>query len=133
MANLTFTITSRTGLKAHGTLAWPAKGLSAGAVSGDSNNAAINIGIWTAQRRYLLDKPFGSAYCDSQAVPGAAGHCWFQTLDDQFGRREIGIHPDGGTPDATNGCIGLQTPDTRAWYDAFYAVAGSVTVEVRNA
>jgi hypothetical protein len=82
----------------------------------------------------LLDKPAGSSYCDPSAGgAGPTGHCWFQAFDDQFGRTEIGIHPDGGVPDATNGCIGLQTQDTRPWYDAFFAVSSRVTIEVVDA
>ena len=133
MADLTFPIATRTGPKAHGTLAWPAKGLSAPAVSGDSSSAAIDVGTWTARRIYLLDKASNTPYCDAQGGQSASGHCWFQKLDDQFGRTEIGIHPDGGTPDATDGCIGLKIANTRPWYDAFYSVAGSVSVEVKDA
>ena len=82
----------------------------------------------------LLDKPAGSAYCDGASTgSGPTGHCWFQAFDDQFGRTEIGMHPDGGAPDATNGCIGLKTQNTRPWYDAFYAVSGRVTIQVVEA
>jgi hypothetical protein len=129
MPNITFTITERAGRKAHGTVSWSAHNLSARAVSGSSSDAAINVGIWTARRPMLLDKPAGSPYCDPSSG-GATGHCWFQGFDDQFGRTEIGMHPDGGVPDATNGCIGLQISDSRPWYDAFYAVNGYVTIEV---
>lgn len=135
MADLTFTITSRTGTKAHGTLAWPAKALSAPVVSGDSNHESINLGTWVAQRAYLLDKDSSTPYCDVSGGSTPRGHCWFQKLDDQFGRTEIGVHPDGGTPDATAGCIGLKIQNTKPWYDAFASVASgtSVTIEVKDA
>jgi len=135
MPDLTFTITQRTGNKAHGTVVWPAKNLSGTAVSGSSGSPFINVGTWTARRVKLLDKPPGSPYCDASSASSATGHCWFQAFEDQFGRTEIGIHPDGGTPDATDGCIGLQVANTKPWYDAFYAVpaAASVTVGVVDA
>src|SRR5437870_4237819 len=113
MADITFTITRRNGNKAHGHVDWPTAGLSSLAVSGSSSDAAIDLGTWTARRAKLLDKPGEDSYCDSSASTlGPEGHCWFQAFEDQFGRTEIGLHPDGGVPDATNGCIGLQTGDT---------------------
>lgn len=132
MPDITFTITQRTGSKAHGTLTWAAKNLSAQAVSGSSSDAAINLGTWNARRPMLLDKPAGSPYCDPSSAAGATGHCWFQAFDDQFGRTQIGMHPDGGVPDATNGCIGLSSDNTKPWYDAFFAVPadGHVSISV---
>ena len=135
MADIVFTITSRNGNKALGTLSWAAKELTASVVSGDSNHAATNVGTWTARRSLLLDKPAGSIFCDGITSGSSIGHCWFQAFDDQFGRTEIGIHPDGGVPNATAGCIGLKQADTKAWYDAFFAIpaGGTLSVEVKEA
>lgn len=129
MADLTFTINRRSGKKAWGTLEWPDKQLTADCVSGASNAEAIPVGVWTAERNKLLDKVGEPPYCDPK---GGTGHCWMQALNDQLGRTEMGIHPDGGTADATNGCIGLKVADSKPWYDAFYAVkrGESVTVSV---
>jgi hypothetical protein len=106
-----FRITQRVGKKARGTLDWSAKGLSANAVSGDSTHEAIPIGIWKG--RLFIDNPSGPGYEDGR------GNSWFLVFSDQQGRTDMGIHPDGGVPDATLGCIGLRIDDTSAWETAF--------------
>ncbi|MFT3796112.1 hypothetical protein [Flavobacterium sp.] len=116
---ITFKITSKTGQKAEGILSWPEKGLSDVAVSGPYGNGYIELGVYHAKRNFLLDKqPSEDAYCDTN------NKCWFQRLDAQFAstRTEIGIHPDGNVP-GTKGCVGLNIPNTKAWYDAFFAVS----------
>jgi hypothetical protein len=120
--SLTFTITSRTGKKAHGTLEWPSKSLTSAAVSGDSGHDAINVGIWKGIA--FQERPGDTPYCDS------SGNCWFSVFQDAYGRTGIGIHPDGGVPDATLGCIGLSTPNTTVWHDALKGAGGLITCEV---
>jgi hypothetical protein len=136
MPDITFIVTQRNGDKAHGIVEWPAKQLKAKAVSGSPGAPAINLGTWQARPNELLDKPAGSAYCDTAAgATPKRGHCWFQPFVGQFGRTEIGLHPDGGTPDATNGCIGLQIADAKSWYDALIALQQqdiTLSVEVRE-
>jgi uncharacterized protein (TIGR00725 family) len=128
MADIEFVIETRTGKQATGTLKWAAKSLSASAVSGPFGNGALPTGSYRAPRAKLLDKPSKSSYCDSK------DRCWMQVLEPQFAttRTDLGIHPDGGVA-GTEGCIGLTQADTKAWYDAFFAVSGSVTVEVKEA
>lgn len=106
-----FTVTQRVGKKVRGTLAWPAKGLSASAVSGDSAHEAITVGTWKG--RLFIDNPLGPGYEDRK------GNSWFLVFGDQQGRTDMGIHPDGGVADATLGCIGLRIDDTSAWETAF--------------
>ncbi|HEX8210824.1 MAG TPA: hypothetical protein VF584_11660 [Longimicrobium sp.] len=127
MADIEFVIETRTGKQAAGTLKWAAKSLSASAVTGPFGNGALPTGSYSAPRAKLLDKPAKSSYCDSK------DRCWMQVLEPQFAttRTDLGIHPDGGVA-GTEGCIGLTQADTKAWYDAFYAVSGSVTVEVKE-
>jgi hypothetical protein len=110
-----FTITQRIGNKARGTLKWPSKNLTAAAVSGDSAHGAIPLGTWKG--RLLIDNPNGPGYEDQ------SGNSWFLVFVDQQGRTDMGIHPDGGVPDATLGCIGLRDPDTSAWESAFRSLA----------
>jgi hypothetical protein len=120
-SDLTFTIDQVIGgRKARGTLSWPAEGLSSRATSGDSGHDHINPGTWTGiafQERPSNDAP----YCDVN------NNCWFSVFRDQFGRTGMGIHPDGGTADATAGCIGLQASDTRLWHDKLKAKNGLIT------
>ncbi len=119
--DITFTIDQVIGgKKARGTLSWPAEGLSSRATSGDSGHAHIEAGTWKGiafQERASNDAP----YCD------AKNNCWFSVFDDQFGRTDMGIHPDGGTPDATAGCIGLQAEDTKLWHDKLKAKNGEIS------
>jgi hypothetical protein len=117
-----FTINQRNGKKAHGTLTWPSKGLSSSVVSGDSGHDAINVGTWTGIA--FQERPNDTPYCD------ASGNCWFSVFQDAYGRTGMGIHPDGGAPDATAGCIGLSDGDTSAWHDALNAVGGVIICEV---
>jgi hypothetical protein len=120
--DITYIIDQRVGRKARGTLAWPSNGLSSRAVSGDSGHDAINVGTWTGIS--FGERPGDKPYCDSN------GSCWFSVFADAFGRTGIGIHPDGGVPDATLGCIGISDPDTSAWHDALKAVGGKITCTV---
>lgn len=112
-----FTITRKTGNRAEGILSWPEKNLRSAALSGPYENGPIEAGLYRARRNVLLDKPGEAPYCDP------ANNCWFQLLDPQFSttRTEIGIHPDGGVT-GTKGCIGIQTNNTKNWYDALYSV-----------
>ncbi|NNJ24650.1 hypothetical protein [Alienimonas chondri] len=134
MADITFTITSHDGNRADGRLRWPAKGLDSPAVSGPHGKGALPTGEYIAQRSKLLDRDGMPAYCDPAGSATPQGHCWFQVFDDadHTDRTDLGVHPDGNVA-GTEGCIGLQDKDTKPWYDAFYAVSGSTTVEVRNA
>lgn len=125
MADITFTISSHNPPKqANGTLEWPAKNLTISGVSGPHGNGFLPAGEYTAKRSKLLDKN-EPAYVDNQ------GKGWMQVLEPNFTtpRTDLGIHPDGNVA-GTEGCIGIQPDDTKAWYDAFYAVVGSVTVKV---
>jgi uncharacterized protein (TIGR00725 family) len=126
MADIEYSITKITGKKAEGTLKWPAKSLASSAISGPYGNGYLPAGSYLAFRNKMLDKPSGSSYCDTK------NKCWMQPLDPQFSttRTDLGIHPDGG-PAGTEGCIGIEDPDTKKWYDAFYGVSGSSSVEVR--
>lgn len=130
-ADITFEITRREGKRAWGTLSWPDKGLSTRAVSGQSDHDAIPLGMWEAPRHLLLDREPESGFCDGI---GGKGHCWFQAFVDAHGRKQVGIHPDGGAVGATFGCIGISDRDTKPWYDAFFAVGRgqSVSVEVKE-
>lgn len=125
MADIEFLVAKITGKLAEGTLQWTAKGLKTPAVSGPFGNGYLPLGLYEARRNQLLDKPAGSSYCDPSK------RCWMQPLLPQFSttRTDLGIHPDGGTP-GTEGCIGITDKDTKAWYDAFYAVSGATFVEV---
>lgn len=123
--DITFTITQRVGRKARGTLSWPAKNLQANAVSGDSGHDAIPLGTWTGIA--FQERPGDQPYCDT------SGNCWFSVFADQQGRTDMGIHPDGGTTDATLGCIGLRSANTRAWHDALLARNGEITCLIREA
>jgi hypothetical protein len=122
---IVFTITQRIGRKARGRLTWAAKALDSPAVSGDSAHDAINVGSWAGIN--FMERPGDDAYCDK------SGHCWFSVFKDAYGRTDMGIHPDGGVPDATLGCIGLTVAGTQAWHDALQAVQGRVTCEVVEA
>jgi hypothetical protein len=122
--DITFLIKERLGKKARGRLWWPAKQLSSNAVSGDSGHDAIDIGLW--QGIAFQEKPGNAPFCDK------ANNCWLSVFRDAFGRTELGIHPDGGTPDATLGCIGIEAADTRSWHDALKSVNGRITCEVKN-
>lgn len=126
MADIEYLIDKITGKRADGTLKWAAKSLSSPAVSGPFGNGYLPAGLYVAARNKMLDKPSGSSYCDSR------DKCWMQPLDPQFStmRTDLGIHPDGGTA-GTEGCIGLLDADTKPWYDAFFAVSGSTSIEVR--
>ena len=128
MADLEFVIEKISGKRANGVLKWPAKGLSSPAVSGPYGNGFLPLGLYKALRNQLLDKPAGSAYCDSLQK------CWMQPTLPQFSttRTDLGIHPDGGVA-GTEGCIGLLDADTKPWFDAFFNVAagGSTSLEVR--
>ena len=129
MPDITFTINRRELQRAWGILSWPSKNLRANAVSGQSNKPAIPVGLWNAPRRLLLDKVGQAEFCDPT---GGLGHCWFQAFDDAHGVTEVGIHPDGGAPNATLGCIGILDSNTKGWYDAFYSISsgGALSVEV---
>jgi hypothetical protein len=124
-ADVVFTITERVGRKARGKVIWASKGLSSSAVSGDSGHDAINIGIWKGVA--FQERPGDAPYCD------VSGNCWFSVFQDAYGRTDMGIHPDGGVPDATLGCIGLADSDTRPWHDALSGVNGAITCEVKEA
>lgn len=110
-----FTITQRVGKKLRGTLVWPAKNLTATVVSGDSGHDGIPTGAWTG--RLFIDQPNGDGYRDAQ------GNAWFFVFEDQQGRTDMGIHPDGGVADATLGCIGIRDADTSAWEVAFRSLS----------
>jgi len=110
-----FTISQREGRKLRGTLVWPAKNLTATVVSGDSAHAGIPTGVWTG--RLFIDQPNGDGYRDAQ------GNAWFFVFEDQQGRTDMGIHPDGGVADATLGCIGIRDADTSAWEVAFKSLS----------
>ena len=122
--DVVFTIDKRIGLKARGLLSWAAKKLATRAVSGDSGNRAIDVGEWRGTS--FQERSGDAPYCD------ANGLGWFSVFADAHGRTGIGLHPDGGTPDATKGCIGLAVPDTQAWHDALAAVSGCVVVRVQE-
>jgi hypothetical protein len=119
-----FKIIKTTAGKAEGILSWPEKGLSSTAVSGPFGNGSIELGLYHAERNYLLDK-------DEDPYRDSKGKCWFQRLDPQFSttRTEIGIHPDGNVP-GTKGCVGLTIADTKAWYDALYSVPANKFTQV---
>lgn len=124
-ADLKFKV-KRDGKTAKGILEWPAKGLSAAAISGPYGGGAIADGLYQAPRRLLLDKVGETAYCDSI---GGKGHCWMQGFEPTTTRTDLGIHPDGNIQ-GTEGCIGIvASNDTKPWYDAFYKSTG-LTVEV---
>jgi hypothetical protein len=123
-SDIVFTITERVGKKARGTLSWAAKGLSAKVVSGDSAHDAINVGTWEGIA--FQERPSDNPYCD------ASGNCWFSIFRDAYGRTGMGIHPDGGVPDATLGCIGIRTADTSNWHDALKAANGLIICSVEE-
>src|SRR4051812_15449669 len=100
MADITFEITTRSGLQADGRLKWPDRHLDSSAVSGPFGRGCLPTGIYTASRAQLLDRPANSPYCD----PG--NRCWMQLITPTFAtdRTDLGIHPDGNVP-GTEGCI----------------------------
>src|SRR5258706_10600792 len=117
MAEITYTITAKSGSKSTGKLKWAAKGLESDAISGPYGEGSLPTGTYKALRSKLLDKqPSDSngAYCDTN------NKCWLQALAPDFetDRTELGIHPDGNVP-GTQGCIGIRAADTKKWYDAF--------------
>ena len=123
-ADVVFTITERVGPKARGSLQWPAQGPSSPAVSGDSGHDAIDVRMWSGIT--FQERAGDAPDCDPKA------NCWFSVFKDAYGRTGIGIHPDGGVPDATLGCIGIRDADTSAWHDALKNVAGVITCEVKE-
>ena len=129
MADITFEVSSVVGASKAGTLKWPAKGLSDAATSGPAGNGALPFGSFIARRRLMLDKLDAGDGDFADAIGIKRGHSWFQTLDDAYGRTELGIHPDGGVP-GTHGCIGLQVANTKPWYDAFSAAGATTGVDV---
>lgn len=122
--DVVFTIMQRVGRKARGSVQWAAKGLSSPAVSGDSNHDAINLGIW--QGIAFQERPGDGPYCDSK------NSCWFSVFQDAYGRTDMGIHPDGGVPDATLGCIGIRDADTLPWHEALKGAKGRIVCEVKD-
>lgn len=132
-ADIIFEVTAESpdGKTKTGTLRWPAHGLSVPAKSGPYGNGALPYGSYVARRSKMLDKVGQTPYCDAF---GGIKHCWIQPFDDSYGRSELGIHPDGNV-DGTEGCIGLKSVNSSAWYDAFYQVPvnSSTTVQVIKA
>src|SRR5262245_39468653 len=128
MTDLRFVIDKRVGKKAEGVLSWAEKRLQSRAVSGPYGDGALPLGIYTALRTKLLDRPAGSSYCDTNA------NCWMQAIDPTFttSRTDLGIHPDGGAP-GTEGCIGLLEGNTEKWHEAFYGGPNASSLEVLDA
>ncbi len=132
MSDIQFLIESRVDKQATGRLVWSEKNLEAkGTLSGPHGKGYLPNGNYEAPRSKLVDdRGPDDSYCDPN------GKCWFQAMSPvpPNGRTGLGIHPDGNVP-GTEGCIGITVDDTKAWYDAFFAVppAGKVVIEVKDA
>lgn len=111
------------------TLAWPAKNLSWGAVSGPFGAGALPPGTYDVGKKEITayTSQIDISYRDKTGMGFFLPiYPKFTTNRGKSGGR-LGIHPDGNKP-GTLGCIGITDTSAKSFHDVMRSMAPNATI-----
>lgn len=113
--------------KSTGVLSWPKFGTWY-AVSGPWKKGALEVGIYTVQRRKVtsLTSAMEKGFLDKKT---GKGYFIPITAHVNRGREGLGIHPDGNIP-GTEGCIGIKY-HSKSFYTSIASTAPSANITLQ--